>query len=144
MAVDVALRNALRRLPGGSSLSLLLAEHFGARNVWTRPDLSLLQILAWADAHRARCGKWPGPYSGAIPEAPGETWCAVNHALLRGTRGLPGGLSLADRQVADEPGGRDSGSSGRDVVGGRCGAARRRPWLARRFVPGALVEPPSR
>jgi hypothetical protein len=33
--------------------------------------------------------------SGEIPEAPGEDWRAVNFALYRGFRGLPGGNSLA-------------------------------------------------
>jgi hypothetical protein len=33
--------------------------------------------------------------SGAIIDAPGETWSGVNAALERGNRGLPGGSSLA-------------------------------------------------
>src|SRR5207253_159589 len=64
-------------------------------NVWSRPDLSLQQILDWADAFHERWGQWPGIESGAICDAPGETWDAVNHALVRGKRGLPGGRSLA-------------------------------------------------
>jgi hypothetical protein len=60
-----------------------------------RPPLTEAQVLAWADAHRARTGRWPSAQSGAIADAPGETWQAVNRALARGGRGLPGGASLA-------------------------------------------------
>ncbi|MBY0523623.1 MAG: hypothetical protein K2R98_09490 [Gemmataceae bacterium] len=94
-AVQVALRQGRRGLPGGSSLALLLAEHRGVRNVWTRPLLNVEQTLEWADAFHARTGEWPHIESGAIPESPGDTWLAVNHSLRRGTRGLPGGSSLA-------------------------------------------------
>ncbi len=33
--------------------------------------------------------------TGSIPESDGETWRAIDTALQRGTRGLPGGSSLA-------------------------------------------------
>jgi hypothetical protein len=95
-AVQMALRNGLRGLPGGSSLSLLLAEHRGVRNAWSRPNFTIEQILAWADAFHERTGHWPHSLSGTIAEAPEESWGAVNHALKRGSRGLPGGLSLAE------------------------------------------------
>ena len=52
-------------------------------------------MLAWADAHLARTGRWPHAGSGPIPEAPGVTWGAVNMALYGGHRGLPGGDSLS-------------------------------------------------
>jgi hypothetical protein len=65
-----------------------------------RPDLTVEQILAWADAHRAEKGDWPvvGPLTPAeeIAEAPGESWKAINHALAFGLRGLPGDSSLAE------------------------------------------------
>jgi hypothetical protein len=96
MAVDMALRHGVRGLASGSSLALLLAEKRGARNVWSLPNLSFEQVLAWADAFHQRTGKWPGVGSGPIPEAPGETWCSVDHALQKATRGLPAGCSLAD------------------------------------------------
>jgi hypothetical protein len=57
--------------------------------------LTVGQVLKWADAHRARTGGWPTVNSGAIPEAPGQTWNAVNLALRQGYRGLAGGSSLA-------------------------------------------------
>jgi hypothetical protein len=95
-AVQMALRNGLRGLPGGSSLPLLLAEHRGARNAWSLPGLTIEQILTWADAFHERTGRWPHPNSGTIPEAPEESWTAINHALKRGSRGLPAGRSLAE------------------------------------------------
>ena len=53
------------------------------------------QILAWADAHHGRTGRWPNTRSGSVAGAPGQTWNAVNTALYAGYRGLPGGDSLA-------------------------------------------------
>jgi hypothetical protein len=95
-AVQMALRFGRRSLPGGSSLALLLAEKRGVRNRLSLPNLSIAQILCWADAFHERTGNWPGMESGPIPEAPGETWTAVNHALRRGSRGLRGSCSLAE------------------------------------------------
>jgi hypothetical protein len=60
-----------------------------------RPPLTVQQILAWADAHHARTGGWPNAKTGPIPEAPGQTWSAVNMALYVGFRGLPGRDTLA-------------------------------------------------
>jgi hypothetical protein len=59
-----------------------------------RPALTPDLILAWADAWRARTGRWPRVLSGPIPESPGDTWRKVDGALRRGCRGLPGGGSL--------------------------------------------------
>jgi hypothetical protein len=50
------------------------------------------QVLAWADAHRAATGRWPGPTSGAIAEAPGESWQKIDRSLRKGQRGLPRGM----------------------------------------------------
>jgi hypothetical protein len=94
-ALDDALRLGLRGLPGGSSLAQLLAAERGVRNKAALPRLTLKQIRAWAKAHRGRTGAWPGDTSGPIPEAPGETWKAVQMALVKGLRGLKGGSSLA-------------------------------------------------
>jgi hypothetical protein len=93
-AVDVALTKGHRGLPGGSSLAQLLAARRGVRNRHSAPPFSEAQILQWADAYYARMGRWPIADSGVIPEAPDETWSAVNQALKRGMRGLPGGSSL--------------------------------------------------
>jgi hypothetical protein len=94
-AIDHALRLGMRRLPGGSSLSRLLAKRRGVRNIQDLPRLSLEQILAWADAHHDRTGTWPTSDSGPIAGTSGETWSAVNAALQKGRRGFPGRSSLA-------------------------------------------------
>lgn len=102
-AVDMALRNGHRGLPGGTTLARLLAEHRGMRNRGNLSRLTVRQILAWADAHHHRTGQWPHVLAGPIVQAPGETWLAVNQALYLGGRGLPGGYSLA-RLLADKRG----------------------------------------
>jgi hypothetical protein len=55
----------------------LLAARLGVRNRKGLPPLELDRVLAWADAFRARAARWPTKNDGPIPEAPGETWCAV-------------------------------------------------------------------
>jgi hypothetical protein len=95
-AISLALTKGHRGLPPGSSLARLLAERRGARNPKGLPRLTLKQIRAWARAYRSATGRWPSRASGPIAEAPppGETWAAIDYALRRGHRGLPGGLSL--------------------------------------------------
>jgi hypothetical protein len=94
-SVHMALVQGLRGLPGDSSLAQLLAKQRDARNVQDLPPLTFQQVLAWADAHHTRTGKWPTERSGSVLEAPGETWKAIDRALQAGVRGLPGGSSLA-------------------------------------------------
>ncbi len=96
LAADMALRHGRRRLPGGSSLALLLADKRSARNIWSLPNLTIPQVLGWADAWHARTGKWPTLDAGPISESNGDTWLAVNKALKKGSRGLPKGRSLAE------------------------------------------------
>jgi hypothetical protein len=93
--VDKALLEGNRGLPGRSSLAWLLTEYRGVRSHWYLPELTVEQILQWADAHHERTGRWPTMLSGSIVGAAGETWCAVNQALYIGFRGLPGRQSLA-------------------------------------------------
>jgi hypothetical protein len=90
-----ALRQGRRGLPGGVTLYQFLAQHRGARNAVRPPPLTVEQVLAWADAHHRATGAWPKMDSGAVARAPGETWHAADAALRAGTRGLPGGSSLA-------------------------------------------------
>lgn len=60
------------------------------------PILYIAEILAWADAHHARTGKWPIKSSGRIQDAPRvETWAAIDAALVQGGRGLRPKGSLA-------------------------------------------------
>jgi hypothetical protein len=108
--VDHDLRVGHRGLPGGSTLARLLAEQRGVRNVHTVPQLSCEQILTWADAHHAATGRWPTADSGPIQGAPGETWSAINTALVEGRRGLSGKATLSRVLVA---------SRGREALNGR-------------------------
>ena len=48
--IDVAFVTAVK----------LLAEQRTARNMHTLAPLSPERILAWADAHHAATGRWPG------------------------------------------------------------------------------------
>jgi hypothetical protein len=89
-----ALRRGHRGLPVASSLFRLLQQRRGRGKTRRRP-LAVGQVLAWADAHRARTGKWPHAKSGPVADVPGETWSAIDSALRQGHRGLPGGDGLA-------------------------------------------------
>ena len=77
-----------RGLPGGQSLSRLLAEHRAVRNAYSRPPLNIEQILAWADAHHAATGRWPSSETGPVDGVPGETWEAIASSLRMPGRGL--------------------------------------------------------
>jgi hypothetical protein len=92
-----AMRTGRGMLPVGFPLPELLAVMRG----WVLHEpLTEDLILAWADAHHARTGRWPHDKSGPIAEAPDETWHAVNSALRKGSRGLRGGLSIARLLIA--------------------------------------------
>lgn len=95
-----ALNHALWRgdcgLPRGSSVARLLKSR-GIKRTYRRwrPALTKRQILDWAEAFFQTHGHWPHTNSGPIAGAPSETWQIINSALSVGTRGLPGGLSIA-------------------------------------------------
>ena len=93
-AVDAALHQGHRGLPGGSSLARLLDEAGKKRNHLALPLLSRKKILAWADAHFQAKGVWPNVNSGEVIGAPGERWDLIDNALRQGHRGLAGGSSL--------------------------------------------------
>ena len=82
-------------LPGGESLKDLLHNDFGLWSSRGNRPLSEAMILKWTEQYKARCGKWPIVMSGSIPSTDGDTWAAINEALVHGRRGLPGGSSLA-------------------------------------------------
>jgi hypothetical protein len=92
--IDYALVKGRRGLPGGSSLARLRKELLVPHGLAILGSLSIPQILAWAEQYQSRTGAWPTTLSGGVPEAPGETWQYINHCLIRGRRGLPGGSSL--------------------------------------------------
>jgi hypothetical protein len=104
LAIDKALRNGTRGLPGGSSLWRLLRDKRGARRAEVRfPPLDIEWILRQADEFHERYGTWPRPDSGPIEGGNGETWSSISSALSAGTRGLPGKSSLA-RLLAERRG----------------------------------------
>jgi hypothetical protein len=94
VAKDAALKQGHRGLPGGDTLARLLERERGRRNPTRPPALTLKQVLAWADSHHRRTGRWPNRNSGTVMDAPDETWLAIYAALHHGGRGLPGGNSL--------------------------------------------------
>ena len=93
-AVNSALTSGRRGFHGGASLAKILSRHRGKRNLSALPPLKLKTIRSWMQAHHTRTGSWPGQLSGAIPEAPGETWNGIGKALERAKRGLPSGHTL--------------------------------------------------
>ncbi len=109
-SVDQALRNGARGLRGGSSLSRFVRSHFKVRNKFQPTRLSADDVLAWAEAHRARTGRWPQSSSGPIPESPGETWVRVDNALRYSRRGFRRRSSLS-QFLAERRGVRGPGES---------------------------------
>jgi hypothetical protein len=101
LTVSLALMRGSRGLHERSSLSELLRIYRGVRSRADLPSLSIPQILAWADAHHARTGNWPSQLAGPIQESAGESWRKVQSALCHGSRGLPGGSSLAQLLTAE-------------------------------------------
>ena len=75
------------------SLAALLRDRCGIVGHRGKPEISIGQILEWADQYKAKHGRWPTAKSGAIPEG-NENWRAICLSLLNGTRGLDGGRSL--------------------------------------------------
>jgi hypothetical protein len=97
-SVAGALRQNARGLglTMGLSLAELLARERGVRNIQSLPRFRTKEIVRWAKAYHQRTGQWPTSASGSIPEAPGDTWLAVESALRVGCRGFRrGGSSLA-------------------------------------------------
>jgi hypothetical protein len=99
--VNFALKVGSRGLPDGCSLAQLLSDQRGIRNRGNLVNLSIEQILIWADAYHENTGQWPKPNSGAISDAQGETWGSVQSALFSGLRGFPGGQTLAQLLQAE-------------------------------------------
>ena len=126
-AIDQALRQGRRGLPGGSSLGRLLVQHRGPEARWQPPRLTVELILAWADQHFARTGDWPTENSGAIPETPGDTWSKIELCFARRAAGCR-------KRTRWAPSGRPSGEA----------ASRRSTALDhRQIAPGPMpITPP--
>jgi hypothetical protein len=79
------------------------------RHTRPRPDLTIDQILEWADRHYQRTGQWPCSTDGPLADAPVEEWCNLTQALRIGRRGLPGGIRLP-QLLAERRGVRNRGA----------------------------------
>jgi hypothetical protein len=72
-----------------------ILQRLARSRAWRKPPLRAEQILAWADAHYQRTGRWPTGKSGRVDGTLCERWSAVDAALSQGCRGLERGGSLA-------------------------------------------------
>ena len=91
--INAALSQGQRGFPRGDSLPRFLNRELGVVHRLATERLSIKRILRWADEHKARYGSFPTIHE-KRPPAPRESWMAINAALERGARGLPGGTSL--------------------------------------------------
>jgi hypothetical protein len=97
VAIDSALYKGSRGLPGGSSLPDELEKAGHKKNLMKQPDITVEQILEAAVQFHARTGEWASARTkerisdGALK---GMAWKAINSALYKGNRGLPGETSL--------------------------------------------------
>ena len=131
--IDGALVSGTRGLPRGSTLRQLLDEHRGVRHHRRLPNLTVDQILAWADQYHVVHHCWPRRDSGVIPGSGDETWERIDQALRRGLRGLAGKMSLKKLIVQHRYNtGRDGGRASR-IAPARQESGRRWP---RRCGPG--------
>jgi hypothetical protein len=101
--VSHSLTLGLRGLPPSKSLADLLSRRRQVRNRLAPPELTIEQILAWADTHHAAHGRWPTHKSGRVFGAPDESWGGINWAVLEGHRGLPGGTTLSQLLAEHRP-----------------------------------------
>src|SRR5260370_38076131 len=99
MAVDPAAR---WRLVPWSRLKVMLPEippppkkRRPPRLREKRTELTVEQILAWADAHHQRTGRWPTKTTGPVAETLKKTWLGGDSALRAGGPGFPGARPLA-------------------------------------------------
>lgn len=92
-AIGQALARRTRGLRRRNTLAGLLARRRGRRHATNRPDLTVEQVMAWAEAHHTLFGMWPTLQTGPVGST-GETWHGIDRALRSGRRGLPGGSSL--------------------------------------------------
>ena len=94
---DITGRHGSKLIHRYASLYDLMRE-FLPQLDWDQVDhhrpIQVAEILAWADAHHAKHGKWPTGDSGEIPGTR-QTWRRIDRCLRDGFRGLPGRTSLA-------------------------------------------------
>jgi hypothetical protein len=103
MGIDRSLRIGRRGLPEGLSLPKILdacrdlfrGKSRRPKKIRPSERLEIERIVIWGRMHIRRTGSWPNRDSGAVRGEQGVTWAAIDAALKRGHRGLPGGSSLA-------------------------------------------------
>jgi hypothetical protein len=94
--VNTALRKGTCGMPGGDSLNRLLERHRGKTDLRVAmPDLTLKQVLKWADSHRAITGRWPWRECGPVLDCPGISWATIDSRMGTGEWELPRGTTLA-------------------------------------------------
>ena len=127
--VAKALRRGFRGLEGGSSLARLLEQERGVRNHLHIPALSPEIIRFWAESHYVRNGWWPTCETGAISDAPGETWAAVELAIRERRRGMAAFHYRSLSHFLNETFGRTGKTT--------------RPYRKPSFAEKALLKPPK-
>ncbi|HVP10101.1 MAG TPA: hypothetical protein VMV94_02825 [Phycisphaerae bacterium] len=93
--VNYALSAGSRGFRGGDSLPRFLHRRVGKPLGPGKPDLTLKQIITWANQHHSRTGRWPNVHSGPVVGGQGESWASIDQDLRVGARGLHGGTTLA-------------------------------------------------
>ena len=100
------------RLSGGDGGETTLATHierFEDVLAGRKRQLTVEQILAWADAYHVVNGRWPIAAPVPVAGAPGESWDRIDQALRRRERGLSGYSSLARLLAACRGAGNSTG-----------------------------------
>jgi hypothetical protein len=92
--IDTALCQGHAEGLAPTSLRLLLTKHRGPEAGSGKADLTVEQILGWANAHFAATQRWPNKKSGPVANAQKYTWEFIDTILDRGGHGLLGGTSL--------------------------------------------------
>jgi hypothetical protein len=87
--IDRYLAKGNRSLPGGSSVTELLAQARDVRDGKTA--LTETKILRWAEHHYRETGRWPVTVSGKVRHRTREDWAAIDTAR----RGLKRKISLS-------------------------------------------------
>lgn len=97
--IDRRLRDGQCGLPGGSSLSMFIEQHFGIRDQVNVPEIPLTLIHNWVQSHLDKYKSKPIAKSGKVDFARGAyqniSWHSVNQALKAGKCGLPVGTTLS-------------------------------------------------
>ena len=96
MGVEMALSHGNRGFPRRNVLGHVAAQKRRGSEPLDEAQFHCRENPGLGRRISCKTGKWPTIASGPIPEAPGDTWNAVNKALNRGGRGLPGGFSLPE------------------------------------------------